>query len=84
MKKNFKTSLLFVRGNNYATTLNPIVILRKKTVQIIKYSNRDAHSSPLFSQLGLIKLTDLVTIHTALLCFNSITIYQLRLVTTSF
>ena len=30
----------------------------------------DAHPSPLFSQLGLIKLMDLVTIHTALFVFQ--------------
>ena len=37
---------------------------------IISYSHRDAHSSPLFSQLGLMKLMDLVTIHTALFMFQ--------------
>ena len=34
------------------------------------FSNRDAHYSPLFSQLGLIKLMALVTIHTALFMFQ--------------
>ena len=51
-------------------TLKPVVVLQKKAVRIITFSNRDAHSSPLFSQLGLIKLMDLVTIHTALLMFQ--------------
>ena len=78
-------SLIIVWGDTYATTLNAVVVLQKKAVQIITYSNRDAHSSPLLSQLGLIKLMDLVTIHTApFLCFNSITIYYLTLLTTSF
>ena len=39
-------------------------------MRIITYSYCDAHSSPLFSQLGLIKLMDLVTIHTALFMFQ--------------
>ena len=37
---------------------------------LITYCHRDAHSSPLFSQLGLMKLKDLVTIHTALFMFQ--------------
>ena len=39
-------------------------------MRIITYSNRDVHSSPLFSLLGLIKFMDLVTIHTALFMFQ--------------
>ena len=34
------------------------------------FSKRDAHSSPLFSQLGLIKFMDLVSIHIALFMFQ--------------
>ena len=44
--------------------------MQKKAVGIITFSKRDAHSSPLFSQLGLIKLMDLVSIHTALFMFQ--------------
>ena len=62
--------IIFVCGNTYATTLSPVVVLQKKAVQRITYFNRDAHSSPLFSQLGLIKLMDLVTINTALFMFQ--------------
>ena len=50
--------------------LNLVVVLQKKAVPIITYSHRDAHSSPLFSQLGLMKLMDFVTIHTALFMFQ--------------
>lgn len=49
-------------GNTYAITLNAAVVLQKNAVLIIIiiiYSNRDVHSSPLFSHLGLIKLMDL-------------------------
>ena len=40
------------------------------SVLIITFSKRDAHSSPSFSQLGLIKFMDLVSIHTALFTFH--------------
>ena len=67
---SFLTYGLIVWGDTYATTLNAVVVLQKKAVQIITCSNRDAHSSPLFSQLGLMKLMDLVTINTALFMFQ--------------
>ena len=66
----FLTYGIIVWGNTYTTTLKPIAILQKKAVRIITFSKRDAHSSPLFSQLGLIKLMDLVSIHTALFMFQ--------------
>ena len=62
--------ILIVWDHTYATTLNPIVVLHKKAVRTITFSNRDAHSSPLFFQLGLIKFMDLVTFHTALFMFQ--------------
>ena len=66
----FLTYGLIAWGNTYATTLKPVVVLQKKAVRIITFCNRDAHSCPPFSQLGLIKLMDLVTIHTALFMFQ--------------
>ena len=66
----FLTYGLILWGNTYTTTLKPIVILQKKAVRIITFSKRDAHSSPLFSQLGLIKFMNLVSIHTALFMFQ--------------
>ena len=38
----------------------------KTAVRIMTFSKRDAHSSPLFSQLGLIKFIDLVSVHFAI------------------
>ena len=66
----FLTYGLIVWGNTYGTTLNLVVVLQKKAVPIIIYSHRDANSSQLFSQLGLMKFMDLVTIHTALFMFQ--------------
>ena len=57
-------------GETLMPTLKPVVVLQKKAVRIIIFSNRDAHSSTLFSQLGFIKLMDLVTIHTVLFMFQ--------------
>ena len=61
---------LVVWGNTYATTLKPIVTLQKQALRIITFSKRDAQSSPIFSQLGLIKFMDLVTMQTAVFMFQ--------------
>ena len=67
----FLTYGLIAWGNIYATTFKPVVVLQKRAVRMITFLiMRDAHSSPLFSQLGLIKLMDLVTIYTALFMFQ--------------
>ena len=60
---------LVVWENTYATTLKPIVTLQKQALRIITFSKRDAQSSPIFSQLGLIKFMDLVTIQPAFFMF---------------
>ena len=61
---------LVVWGNTYATTLKPIVTLQKQPLRIITFSKRDAQSTPLLSQLGLIKFMDLVTMQTAVFMFQ--------------
>ena len=47
-------------GNTYSSNLNPLYIMQKKTIRIITFSTFDAHTSPLFSQLHLLKLHDYI------------------------
>ena len=54
----------------YPTTLKSIIILQKKAVRIITSSKHDAHTSVLFHQLSILKLSDLVSMHTALFMFD--------------
>ena len=61
---------IIVWGNSYPTTLQPIFILQKKIVRIITFSNFDEHSSPLFRQLQIIKLADLVIYNVAVFMFK--------------
>ena len=61
---------LVVWENTYATTLKPIVTLQKQALRIITFSKRDAQSSSIFSQLGLIKFMDMVTMQTATFMFQ--------------
>ena len=56
---------LLAWGSTYPTTLKSIVILQKKAVRIITSSKHDAHKSVLFHQLYILKLSELVSMHTA-------------------
>ena len=61
---------LLAWGSTYPTTLKSIVILQKNAVRIITSSKHDAHTSVLFQQSSILKLSDLVSMHTALFMFD--------------
>jgi hypothetical protein len=66
----FITYGLIIWGNVYSSTVKPLIILQKKVVHIITFSKFDAHSSSLFKQLKIIKLTDLVNLHVVLFMYK--------------
>ena len=66
----FLTYSLSIWGNTYSSTLRPLIILQKKATRIITFSEPGDHSEPLFKKLNILKLTDLVTLHNALLMYN--------------
>jgi hypothetical protein len=59
-----------VWGNTYASTLKPLFLLQKRVIRIVTFSKFDEHTSPLFKQLAILKLPDLVLLHNALLMYN--------------
>ena len=56
---------VLIWGNTYKTNIQPLVILQKKAVRIITFSDFKAHSSPLFKNLSLLKLPDIIKLYTA-------------------
>ena len=62
----FLTYSLVTWGNTYPTSLQPLIILQKKAVEIITFSDFNSHSSPLFRKLGLLKLGDFIYLDNAL------------------
>ena len=66
----FLTYGLSIWGNTYSSTLRPLIILQKRTIRTITFSVPDEHSEPLFKELEILKLTDLVTLHNALLVYH--------------
>ena len=49
-----------VWGKTYPSHIHKITILQKKIIRIITNSSYTAHTRPLFSQLGLLKFTDIL------------------------
>ena len=47
-------------GNTYISAINPIVILQKRAIRIITFSNYNDRTNPLFKLLGIITFSDLV------------------------
>ena len=66
----FLTYGLSIWGNTYSTTLKPLITLQKRAIRTITFSKPDEHSEPLFKELEILKLTDLVTLHNALLMYH--------------
>jgi len=62
----FLTYDLSIWGNTYNSTLKPLVIVQKRVIRIITFLKPDEHSEPLFKELEIVKLTDLVVLHNAL------------------
>ena len=54
-----------IRGQNIST-INHLYILQKKTLRIINFKERNAHSSPLFHNSKIIKIADKVKIENCL------------------
>ena len=48
---SFLTYGIIVWGNTYSSNLQPLIILQKKAIQIITFSDFRAHTSPIFKQL---------------------------------
>ena len=57
---------IIILGNTYTSTLQPLFILQKRVLRIMTFANYDSHYSTIFRQLELLKIYDLVFIHTAL------------------
>ena len=71
---------LSIWGNTYNSTLRPLITLQKRAIRTITFSKPDEHSEPLFKELEILKLTDLVTLQIVLLMYH----YYYNLLPSSF
>ena len=63
---------IVVWGNAGITTLDRLIILQKRAIRLITYSNFCAHTNPLFSKLNILKFTDLYILQILLFVNNCI------------
>ena len=54
-------------GNAYQSTLQPFYNLQNKAIRIITFSSFTKHSSPLFKELNIAKLSDIITLQLSVL-----------------
>ena len=66
----FFTYGLITWGNTYITTLRPIIILQKKAVRVISFSDFREHSSPPFHALSIIKFIDLIFFYVVMFMYD--------------
>ena len=66
----FLTYGLIIWGNTYKTTLEPLIILQKKVIRIMNFSNYNDHTSPLFTYLNIMKLPDVIYYHNCIFLFK--------------
>ena len=57
-------------GNIYISNIQPLVILQKKAIRIITFSEYRSHTSPLFKRLNLLKLIDIVYLDTSFFMYQ--------------
>ena len=58
-----------IGGNTYSATLKPLITLQMTAIDTVTFSKPDEHFEPFFKELDILKLTDLVTLHSALLMY---------------
>ena len=59
-------------GNAYSTHISRLITLQKRIIRILSFSDRIAHTQPIFRRLKIIKVKDLYTY------FSSIFLYKLK------
>ena len=57
-------------SNTYQTTLQPLFILQKKALRIITFPSCNEHSSPLFKDINVVKLSDIIGFQLAVLMYK--------------
>ena len=66
----FLTYCIIAWGNTSQTSLQPLIVLQKKAIRIRNFSSFYEHTSPVFKDFNVIKLSDEVTFHIAVFMYK--------------
>ena len=58
-------------GNTYCIRINRLKLLQKRAVRIINNADYRAHTSELFRKYRILKLDDLINLHTCLVMYKA-------------
>lgn len=60
-----------VWGNNYNSTIHPVIILQKRAIQVINKAGYLEHTHKLFLESNILKLTDVTEFQTAQIMYKA-------------
>ena len=63
---------ILVWGLTYETSINPVFLLQKRVLRAITFENFTSHSTPIFSDLKILKLHDLVQLKLLTFVYESV------------
>lgn len=64
-----------VWGGAYATYIDKLFLAQKKLIRIITHNNKFDHTSPLFKDLKLLKVNDIIVFQTLTFVYRSLNMY---------
>ena len=64
------TGIVTACRGTYRTTLQPLFISQKKALRIISFTSFNEHSSPLFKDLRVVKLFDIIALQLAIFMYK--------------
>ena len=70
LEEPFLNHWVIVWGDSYQSTVQPLFKLQKKAIKIITFSSFTERSSPLFQDLNVIKLSDIINLQLAVFVNN--------------
>ena len=63
---------LVIWGSNYESNIQPIITVQKRAIRLVAGAGRLSHTSPLFRELKILKLPDLLKYHVILILHDSL------------
>ena len=63
---------LVIWGSNYESNIQPIITVQKRAIRLVAGTGRLSHTSPLFRELKILKLHDLLKYHLILVLHDSL------------
>ena len=65
-------------GGSFTTYLDSLFLMQKKLLRVMTSSDRYAHTDPLFKNLNLLKLSDIITLQTHVFVYKALHLHNVN------